>query len=249
MSGYFSCGIFDSENVFENIKETKERVCSFWEIEYIISGKGTSYVDGKAFQREKNMLIVARPGQKRKSVLHFKCYFLHLDIPEDSRFYLSAINLPCYLYPIEQNEFAGIFENLIRYCSAKKFPYENEVVQAELTKLFYFLNETAIQNSARSPAINASSARLINYVTNYINENLDKNLSLRALSDATFYSPSYLRGIFKQTLGISPHQYVDSKRIKKAKTMLSNPNIPISDVAFGCGFSSQSYFCYTFKRN
>ena len=248
MKDNFSCGIFDSERFFKNAKESKERVCRLFEVEYVLSGEGTSYVDGKSFAREKNMLIVAKPGQKRKSSLHFKCYYMHFAADENSRAYDVLTGCPTALYLIDRDEFTAIFQNVIRYRLAKKLPFESEVIQAEMTKLIYFISQAAAQCSSHSRSAGISANRLIGNVLTHIDRNLDKNLSLQALSDATFYSKNYLRSVFKQTMGVSPQQYVLSKRIEKAKVLLADQSLPLSEVAFRCGFSSQSYFNYAFKR-
>lgn len=53
---------------------------------------------------------------------------------------------------------------------------------------------------------------------------------------------------FKQSMGVSPNQYVLGRRIERAKMLLESTETPISEIALRVGFSSQSHFTATFRR-
>jgi len=75
----------------------------------------------------------------------------------------------------------------------------------------------------------------------FIEENLDGNLSLEALAGEVQVSPLYLARAFKTAVGMPPHQYVLKRRLERAKELLRNTDRPIVDVALSTGFSSQSH--------
>lgn len=54
---------------------------------------------------------------------------------------------------------------------------------------------------------------------------------------------------FKLSTGLTPHQYVVQQRIDKAKRLLKDKGIPLSDVAYQCGFTHQSHMGRLFKEN
>ena len=63
-------------------------------------------------------------------------------------------------------------------------------------------------------------------------------------------STSHFHKKFKDTLGISPIDYINEERIKFSKKLLSQEkNIQINDVAFKSGFNSVSYFNRQFKKH
>src|SRR5262249_28594255 len=99
-----------------------------------------------------------------------------------------------------------------------------------------------------SPAPTLSGWK-VRRVLEYIEERLDANLSLRALAAEVDISPVYLARAFKAAIGQPPHQYVLMRRIERAKELLRNTDIPVVDVAFAVGFSSQSHLSYWFVRN
>jgi len=82
----------------------------------------------------------------------------------------------------------------------------------------------------------------------YIYAHLDRDLSLVELAEVINISPTYFASLFKQAMGISPHQYVIQQRVERAKVMLSKTDLAIADIALQVGFSSQSHLTQQFKR-
>ncbi|GAB4532044.1 MAG: hypothetical protein Tsb0014_16090 [Pleurocapsa sp.] len=82
----------------------------------------------------------------------------------------------------------------------------------------------------------------------YIQTNLDRNLSLELMAKQIGLSRYYFATQFKQAMGISPYQYINQQRIEKAKKLLKQQDRAIADIAFECGFSSQSHFSKVFRQ-
>ena len=84
-------------------------------------------------------------------------------------------------------------------------------------------------------------------VLTHIADNIANNLSLNDLAAITHLSPHHFSLRFKQSLGISPHQFVIRRRIEMAQRLLCRP-IPLAQIAHQVGFASQSHFNAHFKR-
>ena len=83
----------------------------------------------------------------------------------------------------------------------------------------------------------------------YINQNLDRNLRLEEVAAAVNISKYHFCRLFKQSIGISPYQYLLQQRVERAKALLkSNLELPIADISFECGFASQSHLCKCFRK-
>ena len=92
------------------------------------------------------------------------------------------------------------------------------------------------------------NGRRLKSALNYINRNLQNNISVKALSREAFMSePSFFR-CFKLQFGITPVEYIIRQRIKVAKMMLRAADVPISEISYSSGFNNMSYFLRTFKR-
>jgi len=85
-------------------------------------------------------------------------------------------------------------------------------------------------------------------VTDFLRENLEFDVSVEALARECGLSRSYFMKAFKQTTGVSPHQWVLAQRMDRAKNLLQSGSMSISDVAVASGFSDQSHLTRTFGR-
>jgi AraC family transcriptional regulator len=72
--------------------------------------------------------------------------------------------------------------------------------------------------------------------------------SLRQIAADAGVHPTYLATSFQQHFGVSIGEFVRLRRIEQAREMLANSDQPLGDVALLLGFSDQSHFCRTFKK-
>lgn len=91
-------------------------------------------------------------------------------------------------------------------------------------------------------------ARRLSRVLEYIDQYLDADLSLAAMAEVACLSVFHFARAFKQSMGVSPHQYVSSRRIDRAKQMLARSSAMVEDVAIALRFSSSANFSRAFKR-
>lgn len=86
-------------------------------------------------------------------------------------------------------------------------------------------------------------------VVDYIEANIDQDLDLAALAGVASMSVYHFARRFKDTLGVSPHAYVVSRRVRRAESLLRRRNLEIVQVAAACGFSSQAHLTTTFLNS
>jgi AraC family transcriptional regulator len=82
----------------------------------------------------------------------------------------------------------------------------------------------------------------------FIEANLDRDLSLAVLAGEAGISSLYLPRAFRNAFGQSPHQYVISRRIERAKDLLRMGELTVAEVSAAAGFSSQSHLSDWFAR-
>lgn len=96
---------------------------------------------------------------------------------------------------------------------------------------------------------NGLSRRKLQQVTDYINDNLVEDLTLAEIADVVGISPYYFARMFKLSTGLPPHQYVIKCRIERAKILLAESKLPIVEIGYRVGCSSQSNFTALFRKH
>ncbi len=110
-----------------------------------------------------------------------------------------------------------------------------------------------LQTKARRALIeNATDGSLsdnrIAFAINYMKEHLTDKISIDKLVEKSCLSKSYFFKVFRDTLGLSPIDYLNSERIKFSKELMKSGNYQVAEIAYKSGFSSPSYFSKQFKR-
>lgn len=97
------------------------------------------------------------------------------------------------------------------------------------------------QGSPSNPTIRA--------ITKYIDNNyIDQNLNLNAIAYKYGLNPSYLSNSFTKQIGIGVPEYIGKLRIKKAKQLINDNSLKLSDIAILCGYTDSSALNRAFKR-
>jgi AraC family transcriptional regulator len=77
---------------------------------------------------------------------------------------------------------------------------------------------------------------------------LTQDLSILDLATLTSMSESHFSRSFKQSVGIAPYQYLMQQRVERAKQLLKQQAMSISDIALECGFSNQTHLTKVFRQ-
>ena len=88
----------------------------------------------------------------------------------------------------------------------------------------------------------------INRVIDYIENNLDQDLSLEILADVANFSRYHFHRVFRALVGETLNSFIQRNRVEKAASqLLDNPRKSITEIAFDCGFSGSATFARVFK--
>lgn len=88
----------------------------------------------------------------------------------------------------------------------------------------------------------------IQKAVDYIDENLQEEISSEMLAKMVSLSPFYFQRLFKRLVNKSVQEYIKLRRLSKVIDMLNNDNQRILDVALDYGFSSHANFTRAFKE-
>ena len=85
-------------------------------------------------------------------------------------------------------------------------------------------------------------------VTEYIRQNLDKELRLAELAALVCMSPYHFARLFKCSTGVPPHRFVVRQRIARASAFLATRELSIAQISRMVGFRTPSHFTTVFRR-
>lgn len=114
-----------------------------------------------------------------------------------------------------------------------------------LEVLTRFVSRHADAGSSPKPV--GKERRAVRLIRDYLEDNLERNVSLEELSYLANLSPFHLTRVFSKEAGLPPHAYQTQARLTRAKELLLEGS-PIAKVAFETGFADQSHLTRRFKR-
>lgn len=89
----------------------------------------------------------------------------------------------------------------------------------------------------------------VNRVVDYIEDNINEQLSLQKVSEIAHFSPFHFHRIFSVFMGETLNGFIKRKRVEKAaRVLLIEQEKTISEIAYECGYNSPSVFCRNFKE-
>ncbi len=238
-------GIYNSHIAVKNKTITKNRKTTMFEIEIPIGNGGISYIDDEKTEIKPELVICAKPGQMRHTKLPFKCYYVHLIIKE-GLLYQKLMAIPNYMQTEKREQYINLFKKMCKYYDGA-VDDDGIMLQSLVLELVHYLLQDSKKMEIRA-GMKSSNYKTIESTVAYIQENLTADLSLNRIADYAGFSPIHFHAVFKASTGRTLREYVEEQRIKKAASMLITTDYTLTKIAYECGFSSQSYFSYAFKR-
>ena len=234
-------GLFDSRVKFPHLAQTQERPVIEYELEFFPTDyPGVAWVDGESYPMQRGRFLCIKPGQFRHSVLHYRCYYIHMSTTDPA---MDAFmrKLPLSGFLSHPEKVTEIFQELL-LLNPEEDPAAQFILQSAVCRLIHLLSRS------ESPTHYADThTQMILGAEHYIQTHLTETLTLEQVAAAVNLSPFYFHRLFNNFFGLSPSRYILNCRIANAKLELLKENCSLAAVAENCGFSSQSYFCYKFK--
>ena len=125
--------------------------------------------------------------------------------------------------------------------SAKQYDSIVKMLSIFAQHLSMLSNQIYVQNENAEPQV-------ITRAREYIHEHQSEKLSLQQVARAASTSTFYFCKLFKKVTGINFTDYLSRVRVERAKNLLLNPNLRVSEIAFDVGFQSLTHFNRVFKK-
>ena len=173
-------------------------------------------------------------------------FFVH------DEYLLERLKCLAHKLDISDNTLSIKMENLLLEGIYKK-DYYKQIINISFARILWEIvrqnlevnidNTMFLQNEDRSLKSNTELQKIIEY----IEINYNKDIKLYHLSNVIMKSVSHLSKQFKEIYRISPMQYINNYRIQKAKELMINTNLNITEISRTVGFQTVHYFSRYFK--
>jgi AraC family transcriptional regulator len=123
--------------------------------------------------------------------------------------------------------------------------YTDSLIQTlSLHLLKNYSNAAAVQENTNG----GLSGYKLRRVQEFINANLEEDLSLAELAEVADLSQFHFARAFRKSTGQTPQQYLMQQRIERAKQLLAKDDLPIVEISLRTGFKNQSHFTTLFRK-
>lgn len=96
--------------------------------------------------------------------------------------------------------------------------------------------------------MNELSPEMLRQALAYIQEHLSEGMTLETIANHLGISQYYFSHLFKQSMGVSPYQYILQQRVERAKQLLMQSELAIAEIALECGFANQNHLARHFRN-
>ena len=236
-----------SSNIITSGEQLDRHCHDGYEILYVVEGSGSYVIEGAEYSIRPRTILFAPPFsyhslRMESGTIYERCVlqFFASDLAPASQELLHSLNksldgLGCY-YAADALS-PSIFSIFERFESAEVLPEkEKREFRKLLTSEIVLLLSVATRES-----IPRDEGELGARVIKYLNEHINKDLSLDKLAKRFFVSKYYLCRAFKSHNGISIHGYINQKRVMYAKQLIESGETA-SVAAYRVGFGDYSAF-------
>lgn len=228
-------------NVKPKGEYTPLRTVKEYEIELYTEDGGVSILNGEEFDIRKGNVIIATPGDKRQSKLHFKCHSVKFQCGDDFEFAKILQNISGVHHIKLDCDIVKDFENIRKVSGTPDNKmFLDACIRGLAAKLYKLLRDN-------SPSL-WQHGYAMDKAIKFVSENADKKINLADIARSASISPSHFHRLFKQLYNMSPREYLELKRIELSKNLLLNNLLTVDEVAEKSGFFSRAYFDTVFKR-
>lgn len=223
---------------------------NFTELFYVLNGKGYFTIEDNSFSVKEDDLIIINPnvahterctGSDSMEYIVIGLNGLQFCDKDKTRYDYSFHN-----YSDHKHEVVFILKTMLQEAHKKESNFQG-ICKNLLEILLLYLQRTA-NATVSSYSASKKTSREYRFIEQYIDNHFSEDISLETLSSLTYMNKYYLVHAFKNYKGISPINYLITKRIQEAKVLLETTNFSIAKIAQHVGFSSQSYFSQTFRK-
>jgi len=232
-----------------------------YEIYFFLSGNVSYVVESNIYKLKYGDILIMSPNEIHRPFIEDNCVYERIVINFGAQipqlFSSQTTNLLSCFHPADHDR-----QNLIRFNESQlkevinlfdkiessitsKNPYTNVLALNSFIELLVLINQAFEGNLALYRQSNLP--KKLSPILQYIDKNISNNISVEHLAEVFHINRSYLTSMFKKSTGASLQEYILSKKISKAKMLLSQ-GYNVTEACYMSGFNDYCHFITIFKK-
>ena len=225
------------------------------EIFYVVGGSGKFNIEGKLLPVTTDDMVIVNPNVEHTEVSYNKRPLEYIVLGVEGLEYSAGEDADERWFMTNlQNAREALLHALremLREIEFKAVGYElicQDLLEVLILRLMrhaglqFLPTKTEHRKPGRKPSKECAAVR------HYIDNHFKENINLDMLSEMVHVNKYYMVHSFTKEYGISPINYLISRRIEESKYLLSDTDHSLSQISHMLGFSSPSYFSQSFRR-
>lgn len=235
-----------------------------YEVYYLLEGERCYFIGTKIYHLKQGSLVFVRRNVIHKTALSREAHHDRI-LLEISRSYLESVFAitgeltlhdffqdDCIILSLECEEQNFITELLLalgRELGTKNSGFRL-LAKSLVAELFIYAKRMENKtNPSASSRTDDPRHRQIEQIACYIAENCCSPISLNSIAEQFYMNKCYLSRIFKEITGFTVNGYLHARRIQKARSLLIQNSMNISEVSEAAGYENLTYFERVFKKH
>lgn len=225
------------------------------EIFYVVGGSGKFNIEGKLLPVTTDDMVIVNPNVEHTEVSYNQRPLEYIVLGVEGLEYSAGEDADERWFMTNlQNAREALLHALremLREIEYKAVGYElicQDLLEVLILRLMrhaglqFLPTKTEHRKPGRKPSKECAAVR------HYIDSHFKENINLDMLSELVHVNKYYMVHSFTKEYGISPINYLISRRIEESKYLLSDTDHSLSQISHMLGFSSPSYFSQSFRR-
>lgn len=150
---------------------------------------------------------------------------------------------------VEQNEGVARVLEMVAYLFRENPPNRDRLIDLNAMELLVQMLHTASRPLLLGEFSRQTSTGGLAAAVQYIQDNLDRHISIDELVEESCMSKSSFYRHFSDEFDMSPLEYITRERVVRARELLADPDKTVTNVSHALGFSSTSHFIDMFKEH
>ncbi|WP_219835663.1 AraC family transcriptional regulator [Paenibacillus sp. R14(2021)] len=218
-----------------------QQMPEFYRLWFIQEGSGGLRLNERSVELKPGQLLLLPPGAVQSFGSNFAdavgLHWCHFRASIGDMELFDLLNLPICVMPEEQEHLTWLFQRLIEAYRSTLITRELRIRAVLFAILASYLDYVEIsEDSIRR----IEPIEKIDRVLEYIEQHLSEAISVEDMARLAFLHPNYFIGYFKNIVGFAPTQYVNIRRLERAKKLLEQEEYSISEIARQVGM--QNYY-------